>query len=151
MTSGTRVLIVDDEPDILLMVRVNLEGEGFETVLAADGETALERIRSDRPDVVLLDVMMPVLDGWGVLEGMRDLPHPPATIVVSAKASPGDLARAYQLGAAGYVTKPFSIDALINTIRTVLTRSDDERVEQTAAALADLESDGTTATGPPAG
>lgn len=139
MTSDkTRILIVDDEPDILLMMRVNLESEGFDTVLAADGETAVARIREESPDVVLLDVMMPVLDGWGVLEAMAALSAPPVTIVVSAKAAPADIARAYELGAAEYVTKPFSIDALISTIREVLSRSEAEQRQRRDAALADF-------------
>ena len=65
------VLVVDDEPDILLLHRLNLEAAGHRVVLAADGITALERIAEERPDVVVLDVMMPVLDGWGVLERLR--------------------------------------------------------------------------------
>ena len=148
MASPTRILIVDDEPDILLMMRVNLEGEGFETVLAADGETALARIAADHPALVLLDVMMPVLDGWGVLESLRSLPDPPAVIVVSAKAAPGDLARAYELGAADYVTKPFSIDALLETIRQVLERTEAEQSEYRSAALARLQDDQTAAMPP---
>lgn len=142
-SAKTKVLIVDDEPDILLMMRVNLEGEGFETVLAADGETALERIRQEAPDIMLLDVMMPVLDGWGVLEAMSSSPTPPVTIVISAKAAPGDLARAYRLGAAGYVTKPFSIDGLTATIRTVLARSREEQDRYREQALAELAADET--------
>ena len=104
----TRVLIVDDEPDILLMLRVNLEADGFETALAADGETALRRIAEERFDVVVLDVMMPVMDGWGVLQGLSDDPAAPRVVVLSAKSSDRDVARALQLGAADYVTKPFS-------------------------------------------
>lgn len=143
MTTGkTKILIVDDEPDILLMMRVNLEGEGFATVLAADGETALERVRDEEPDVVLLDVMMPVLDGWGVLEAMSALPERPATIVVSAKAAPADVARAYQLGAADYVTKPFSIENLIAVIRDVLSRSADEMDRRRREALSELGAEG---------
>ena len=134
----TKILIVDDEPDILLMMRVNLEGEGFETVLAADGETALDRVRDDAPDIVLLDVMMPVLDGWGVLEAMALLPEAPSTVVVSAKAAAADLVRAYQLGAADYVTKPFSIDHLIATIREVLGRSPDEHERRRQEAISTL-------------
>lgn len=137
----TKVLIVDDEPDILLMMRVNLEGEGFETVLAADGETALERIREESPDVVLLDVMMPVLDGWGVLEQLVDQPEGPAVVVVSAKAAPGDLARAYRLGAADYVTKPFGMEALVRTINDVLNRSEAEQHRRREQALSELGHD----------
>ncbi|HLF99768.1 MAG TPA: response regulator transcription factor [Acidimicrobiia bacterium] len=145
MTHGrTKVLIVDDEPDILLMMRVNLEGEGFDTVLAADGETAVERVRNEAPAVVLLDVMMPVLDGWGVLEVLANDEVRPAIIVVSAKAAPADLARAYQLGAADYVTKPFSIEHLVSVIRDVLGRSEDEMEQRRQAALSELGVTGPT-------
>ena len=138
VSGKTKILIVDDEPDILLMMRVNLEGEGFETMLAADGETALERVRTDAPDVVLLDVMMPVLDGWGVLEAMAALTDAPATVVVSAKAAPADVGRAFQLGAADYVTKPFSIDHLIATIRDVLGRTVEQQERRRQEALIDF-------------
>ncbi|HVM41667.1 MAG TPA: response regulator transcription factor [Acidimicrobiia bacterium] len=138
MTDQPKILIVDDEPDILLMMRVNLESEGFVTVLAADGETALSRVEDEQPDVVLLDVMMPVLDGWGVLEALGRRGDRTATIVVSAKAAAADLARAYQLGACDYVTKPFSIEHLVATIRDVLSRSDDEREQRRRSALAEL-------------
>ena len=103
-----RVLIVDDEPDILLMLRVNLEADGFETALAADGETALQRIAEERFDLMLLDVMMPVMDGWGVLDALPRMPSPPRVIVVSAKSSDRDVTRAIESGAADYLTKPFS-------------------------------------------
>jgi DNA-binding response OmpR family regulator len=138
MSSGTKILIVDDEPDILLMMRVNLESEGFVTVLAADGETALARIDEESPEILLLDVMMPVLDGWGVLEALTARSLRPATIVVSAKAAPADLARAYRLGAVDYVTKPFGIESLVRTIRAVLGRSADEHEARRKAALAEL-------------
>lgn len=120
----TKVLIVDDEPDILLVVRINLEAEGFETVLAADGEQALERIASEEPDVVLLDVMMPVLDGWSVLERLDGFAKAPRVIVLSAKSSGPDIVKAVQLGAADYVVKPFDPLQLASIIRTVLDRSD---------------------------
>jgi two-component system, OmpR family, alkaline phosphatase synthesis response regulator PhoP len=116
-----RVLIVDDEPDILLMLRVNLEGEGFSTALAGDGETALRRIEEERPDVVLLDVMMPVMDGWGVLAGLHRLDPRPRILVLSAKSGARDMAKAYELGADEYVTKPFDPDELIRSIEMLLS------------------------------
>ena len=115
-----RVLIVDDEPDILLMLRVNLESEGFTTALAGDGETALRRIEEERPDVVLLDVMMPVLDGWGVLAGLHKMDPRPRILVLSAKSGGRDVAKAYELGADQYVTKPFDPDELIAAIDDLL-------------------------------
>ena len=122
----TRVLIVDDEPDILLMLRVNLEADGFETALAADGETALRRIGEERFDVVVLDVMMPVMDGWGVLEGLSHDAGAPRVVVLSAKSSDRDVARALQLGAADYVTKPFSPVDLSELLQRVASYSHEE-------------------------
>lgn len=117
-----RVLIVDDEPDILLMLRVNFETEGFDTILASDGATALRRIQEDNPDVVLLDIMMPILDGWAVLQECSKLDSAPHIIVLSAKAGNDDIARAQKLGAAEYVTKPFDPDQLIRIVNDVLER-----------------------------
>jgi two-component system copper resistance phosphate regulon response regulator CusR len=114
-----RILIVDDEPDILLMMRLTLEAEGFTTALAADGESALDHLRRERFDLMLLDVMMPVLDGWGVLERLGEVTSPPHVIVVSAKTTQADLARASGLGAADYVTKPFAFGDLMVAIKRV--------------------------------
>ena len=125
-TDVTRVLIVDDEPDILLMLRVNLEADGFETALAADGDTALKRIADDRFDLMLLDVMMPVMDGWGVLDALPSLVHPPRVIVVSAKSSDRDITRAIEAGAVDYLTKPFSPAELGTLVQQVVALSPDE-------------------------
>jgi DNA-binding response OmpR family regulator len=122
----TRVLIVDDEPDILLMLRINMEAEGFETALAADGETALERVGEGRFDVMLLDVMMPVMDGWGVLERLSRYDDPPRVIVVSAKSADRDVARAIAAGAVDYVPKPFKTGELSRLVRDVAALADDE-------------------------
>jgi DNA-binding response OmpR family regulator len=111
---------VDDEPDILLMLRVNLEGEGFSTALAGDGETALRRIEEERPDVVLLDVMMPVMDGWGVLQRLHRMDPRPRILVLSAKSGSRDVVKAYEMGADEYVTKPFDPDDLIKAIDMLL-------------------------------
>lgn len=121
------VLIVDDEPDILEMIRTALEIEGFETALAGDGRTALERARDRPPDVVLLDIMMPMLDGWAVIEALSEHRKRPALIVVSAKARARDLARAFRMGADAYVTKPFDFEALTGQIRDVLARPEKDR------------------------
>ncbi len=115
-----RVLVVDDEPDILLLHRLNLEAAGHEVLLAADGMTALERIAADAPGAVVLDVMMPVLDGWGVLERLASMPDPPPVLVVSAKSARVDIARAVSSGAADYLGKPFNPDALIVAVSRLL-------------------------------
>jgi DNA-binding response OmpR family regulator len=114
------VLVVDDEPDILLLHRLNLEAAGHRVVLAADGLTALERIDSDRPDAVVLDVMMPALDGWGFLDRLRDGDAPPPVLVVSAKSSPGDVQRARDLGAADYLAKPYDSEELVRRVAALL-------------------------------
>src|SRR4051812_38798031 len=123
MKRPPKVLIVDDEPDILLLLRIDLEAEGYETLLAADGETAIRRITEERPDVVLLDVMMPVVDGWGVLKRLAAQGSTTKVIVLSAKASDGDVAHALELGAHEYVTKPFDPAALLVTVPHVLQSS----------------------------
>ena len=111
-----RVLIVEDEPDVLLVLRINLEAAGFETSLAADGVTALRRIEADRPDAVLLDLMLPVVDGWAVLAELRSRADETPVVVCSAKRTPRDLARAEELGAVGYVAKPFETEDVVERI-----------------------------------
>jgi DNA-binding response OmpR family regulator len=117
------VLVVDDEPDILLLHRLNLEAAGHEVLLAADGMKALERIAADAPVAVVLDVMMPVLDGWGVLERLASMPDPPPVLVVSAKSARDDISRAISSGAADYLAKPFNPDALIVALNRLLNAS----------------------------
>ena len=126
MKRPAKVLIVDDEPDILLLLRIDLEAEGYETFLAADGETAIKRILEERPDVVLLDVMMPVVDGWGVLRRLRDSGNWTRVIVLSAKTNDNDVVSALELGACEYVTKPFDPAALLLTVEHVLASSPED-------------------------
>ena len=123
MSERAKVLIVDDEPDVLLTLRMILEAEGFDPLLAADGETALRRVDEERPDLVVLDIMMPVLDGWFVLAELGGRPRRPAVVVCSAKSGESDRARANELGADEYVTKPFEPDDLVVVIRNVLARA----------------------------
>ena len=111
-----RILVVDDEPDILLLHRLNLEGAGHEVLLAADGMKALQRIDEDAPDCVVLDVMMPVLDGWGVLEALRSRDTAPPVLVVSAKSASTDIEHALSMGAAGYLAKPFNSLTLLDEV-----------------------------------
>jgi DNA-binding response OmpR family regulator len=122
-----RVLVVDDEPDILLLHRLNLEAAGHEVLLAADGMRALERIAADAPDAVVLDVMMPVLDGWGVLDRLASMSLSPPVLVVSAKSAREDIARAITSGAADYLAKPFNPDALLLSLNRLLNSSDADR------------------------
>ena len=114
------VLVVDDEPDILLLHRLNLESAGHSVVLAADGMTALDRIAEQRPDCVVLDVMMPVLDGWGVLERLRGVADAPPVLVVSAKSAPADIDKALGLGARDFLAKPFDGEELLARVDALL-------------------------------
>jgi two-component system alkaline phosphatase synthesis response regulator PhoP len=115
-----RILVVDDEPDILLLHRLNLEGAGHEVLLAADGMKALERISADRPDCVVLDVMMPVLDGWGVLEALQQRSGAPPVLVVSAKSSAADIELALSMGAKAYLAKPFNAQTLLEAVAALV-------------------------------
>ncbi len=118
-----KVLVVDDEPDVLLLCRVNLEFEGYDVVQASDGIEALEQMRAESPDLVLLDVMMPRMDGWAVLEAAKsddDLRSTPI-VLLTAKVQEADQIRGFELGAAEYITKPFSPLALAQTIGDVLS------------------------------
>ena len=114
------VLIVDDEPDIVMLLRLALEAAGYTTVEASDGAEALEVIEARRPDVVLLDMMMPVMDGWTTLEHLGDRKDTTRVIAVTAKTAARDLDRAMALGAAAFVTKPFEPATLIQRMREVM-------------------------------
>jgi DNA-binding response OmpR family regulator len=111
----TSVLVVDDEPQVVWMLQFSLQAEGYQTFSARDGRTALEEIREHHPKLMLLDIMMPVMDGWSVLEQMQSLPAEdrPRVIVVSARSSLRDRAKAAELGADAFVAKPFNVDDLL--------------------------------------
>jgi CheY-like chemotaxis protein len=115
---------VDDEQAIRTICRVNLEGDGFAVIEARDGTDALEEIKRQHPSLVLLDVMMPGVDGWGVAERLAADESTQAIPVVflSARASREDLLRAQELGAVGYVMKPFDPVQLARILRDVLDR-----------------------------
>jgi len=125
MSSGsTRVLVIDDEAPIRLLCRVNLEAEGMQVLEAADGPSGLEKARAEAPDVVLLDVMMPGLDGWRVAEELLDDPRTSSIPIVflTARAELRDRARGIDLGGIDYVTKPFNPVELAPLVRNLLAR-----------------------------
>jgi len=130
-----RILAVDDDPDLLLLLRSALQGDGHQTLVAADGRVALDLIGEEEPDLILLDLMMPVLDGWDVLRSLSTRPSPPRVIVLSAKAADEDIARAYELGAADYVVKPFDPARLLGTVRQVLDLTDEEVLSRREQAI----------------
>lgn len=113
------MLVVDDDMVIRQLIGINLELEGFEVHLAADGEEALKQATDLRPDVVVLDVMMPRLDGLEVARRLRADPRTCAMrlVLVSARAQDEDLRRGQDMGADAYVTKPFEPDDLVGVVR----------------------------------
>ena len=121
---GERVLVIDDEPPIRLLCRVNLEAEGMEVLEAADGLGGVALARTEDPDVILLDVMMPGLDGWRVAEELLDdqRTHSIPIIFLTARAELRDRARGLDLGGVDYVTKPFNPVDLAPLIRDLLER-----------------------------
>jgi DNA-binding response OmpR family regulator len=139
----TRVLVIDDEAPIRLLCRVNLEAEGMDVLEASDGPTGIDQARELAPDVVLLDVMIPGLDGWGVAEQLLDDPRTNRIpiIFLTARAELRDRARGIDLGGVDYVTKPFNPVELAPRIRELLARVDaGERDELRRAKLAELRS-----------
>jgi DNA-binding response OmpR family regulator len=118
-----KVLVVDDEPDVLLLLRITLEAAGFETGLAADGDEALQRLRKERFDLVILDLMMPVLDGFGVLDALADDTKSPPVVVLTANATVGNEQRARSLGAAAFLAKPYDADTLLARVHALIDGS----------------------------
>jgi DNA-binding response OmpR family regulator len=121
---GTRVLVIDDEPPIRLLCRVNLEAEGMDVLEAPDGLGGVELARVETPDVILLDVMMPGLDGWRVAEELLDDERTRSIpiIFLTARAELRDRARGLDLGGIAYVTKPFNPVDLAPLVRDLLDR-----------------------------
>lgn len=137
-----RILIVDDEPATLKLLKMNLELDGHSAFLASDGATALKRIEAESPDLVLLDIMMPVMDGWEVLRRLGETPlkHPVRVIIMTAKVGERDIARGLDLGAHEYVTKPFDLDELMDMIREILSLPAEELEKRRRAMLEGLSS-----------
>ena len=138
---GTRVLVIDDEAPIRLLCRINLEAEGMEMLEAADGTTGLDLARDEQPDVVLLDVMMPGLDGWRVAEELLEdeLTSGIPIIFLTARAEFRDRARGLDIGGVDYVTKPFNPLELASLVRDLLARiGRGERDELRGEKLAEL-------------
>jgi DNA-binding response OmpR family regulator len=128
----TRILVIDDEAPIRLLCRVNLEAEGMQVIEAADGPSGIERARAQLPDVILLDVMMPGLDGWQVAEELLDHEQTSRIPIVflTARAELRDRARGLDLGGIDYVTKPFNPIELASLVRGLLGRVERGEREQ---------------------
>ena len=118
---GTKILVVDDEQRMIHFIRMNLDLEGFSVHEAYDGKDALDQIRIVMPDLVILDVMMPKMDGFETLALLRENSNVPV-IMLTARGEENDRVRGLELGADDYVTKPFSPQELVSRVRAVLRR-----------------------------
>ncbi len=112
------VLVVDDEPQVAWVLRFTLEHEGYRTFTASNGVEALEELEKHHPKLMVLDLMMPEMDGWAVLEEMMKLPlaERPRVVIVSALTGPDDKEKATALGADAFVPKPFDVEELIGVL-----------------------------------
>ena len=118
-----RILVVDDEERMVRFIRMNLEHDGFQVSEAFNGKQAIQKIRDVTPDLILLDVMMPDIDGFEVLETVREVSQVPV-IMLTAKGEEDDRVRGLELGADDYVTKPFSPRELVSRVKAVLRRTE---------------------------
>ena len=117
-----KILIVDDEPNIVMSLEYTFKKNNFEVFIARDGQEALDIVKTDFPDVIILDVMMPMVDGYATLEQIRkdaNLSHT-KVIFLSAKNKASDIEKGMALGAAAYLTNPFSIKKVVDTVLELL-------------------------------
>ena len=140
----TTILTADDDPQLLRLIARNLELEDYQVLVASDGQQALEQIEQHVPDLVLLDVMMPRMDGFTVCQRVREFSAVPI-IIVTARGQDQDKVRGLDLGADDYLTKPFSIEELLARVRAVLRRAQFTASEQAhsmrTATIGDLTID----------
>ncbi|MBD0861670.1 response regulator transcription factor [Gordonia sp. zg691] len=145
-TRGAKVLVVDDEENIRQLLSVSLKFQGYEVETAADGPAAIDRCRSFKPDVLVLDVMMPGMDGFGLLRRLRaDGVEAPA-LFLTARDSVEDKVNGLTIGGDDYVTKPFSLEEVVARIQALLRRSGFGEKERTSSRItfADIELDDET-------
>jgi two-component system alkaline phosphatase synthesis response regulator PhoP len=131
-----KIMVVDDEEDILELVRHHLAREGYQVICAATGEKAVEKARSEKPDLIVLDLMLPGIDGLQVARNLKEdagTRHIPI-IMLTAKGEEADVVTGLELGADDYITKPFSPRVMIARIRTVIRRHD-KKIEDDGSIL----------------
>ena len=127
-----RILIIEDEEKILGLLTDYLQLQGFEVLRAMDGETGLALYNAHAPDLVILDIMLPGLDGYGVLEKIKEKANHPPVLMLTAKGEETDKLKGFDLGAEDYVTKPFSIKELHARVKVLLrrTKKEEEEIER---------------------
>lgn len=142
-TSTAKILIVDDEEDILDFLEHSFTKQGFQIIKANSGQQAIDLARKENPDLVLLDLLMPDMDGVEVCQELRSLPAFKQTLIVFLSARTEDYSRiaAFQSGADGYITKPIRIRVLIEEVKAFLKRINTKRVETTIHEVGDLKID----------
>ena len=125
-----KVVVIDDDADILRLVRNKLQKEGFQVVTAVDGEDGLSKIVTEKPDIVLIDIMMPKKDGYQVLSEIKKMgKRAPVSILLTAKAESKDIVKGLQEGADDYITKPFSPRELIERMNVALIKAGKGSIE----------------------
>ena len=122
-TLNQKILVVDDEERMARFVRLNLEHDGFQVVEAYRGQEAMDKVRTTLPDLILLDIMMPDIDGFEVLKMIREISDVPV-IMLTAKGEEDDKVKGLELGADDYITKPFSPRELVSRVKAVLRRTE---------------------------
>ena len=137
----SKVLIVEDEPDMVLGLKDNFEFEGYEVLTAADGAAGLERARAQKPDLVILDIMLPKLSGLEVCKTLRGEGFEAPIIMLTARGQEIDKVVGLELGADDYVTKPFSIRELLARVRAILRRTEGGKKRLQRYKFSDLELD----------
>lgn len=136
-----RILLVEDDPSIVIGLRMNLEREGYHVELATDGQAGLERMRQGGLDLVLLDIMLPKLNGYEVLHALRQDADATPVLLLSARSSEMDKVMGLDLGADDYVHKPFSVAELLARVRAALRRGRDKIPGESRWQMGDVEVD----------
>ena len=124
------ILIVEDDPDVRNLLSEVLSEDGYDVASAQDGAEAIAQLRRRRPDAILLDLMMAGLDGWDFLTLYRQLPGPHAPVIVVTAAARGGIERAHDEGADAVVTKPFSVDRLLDLVAMQVRRQEEREAER---------------------
>jgi DNA-binding response OmpR family regulator len=137
----SKILIVEDEPDMVLGLKDNFEFEGYEVVTAPDGAAGLERARAQKPDLIILDIMLPKLSGLEVCKTLRGEGLETPIIMLTARGQEIDKVVGLELGADDYVTKPFSIREVLARVRAILRRSEGGKKRLARYRFADVELD----------
>jgi two-component system alkaline phosphatase synthesis response regulator PhoP len=137
----SKILIIEDEPDMVLGLKDNFEFEGYEVITASDGAAGLERARSQKPDLVVLDIMLPKLSGLEVCKILRGEGFETPIIMLTARGQEIDKVVGLELGADDYVTKPFSIREVLARVRAILRRTDGAKKRLSRYRFADVELD----------